>query len=389
MESSKLVYPTSILDTDLYKFTMQQAVLRHFPDVQATYRFTHRDKDVFFTRECIDYSENPSLVRCSALTSVERDFLKEACPYFTSEYLDYLSAYQFNVNQDGLHGNVDIEAVGLWAETILWEVPLMACLSEIYFAYDGQEEAAYNKAETLLKAGCFFSEFGTRRRRSYHTQDTVMRALLRAAKDFPDSGKVSGTSNVHFARQYGVPPVGTIASDEWTMAGYEHANSLALDLWEDVYPDALQLALTDTFSTAAFFKDFVRNPSRRSLAGLRQDSGDAFAYAPRAAEVYAQLGVDVRTKTLIFSDALTVDKALRLKRQCDALGFTAAFGIGTSLTNDFARLGGGGAEKSRALNMVIKLAAVDGQPCVKISDELTKNTGDPEVVKRVKQILGL
>ena len=192
------------------------------------------------------------------------------------------------------------------------------------------------------------------------------------------------------------------------MKGYEHANATALALWEEVYPDALQLALTDTFSTEVFYKvstvscplspliepflqDFVMDPERaRRWKGLRQDSGDPFIYAPRAKQVYESLGINPREKTIIFSDALSVDKVKKLKAQCDEVGFmgecahgfvahhwdswafSASFGIGTSFTNDFTKASSGGKEKSRALNMVIKLAAVNGKPCVKISDELTK-----------------
>ncbi|EPS93605.1 hypothetical protein FOMPIDRAFT_1063457 [Fomitopsis schrenkii] len=406
------VLPTSLLDTDLYKFTMQQAVLHHFPGVQAVYRFTHRDKDVPFTRACVDaFRDAISKFGALRLSDRERDWLKNTCPYFHGAYLDYLKQYRFKPDQVSIRfipsehnpdrGDLEIEAAGPWLDTILWEVPLMACLSELYFRlvdtdwnYEGQEEQAYAKGEELIQFGCAFSEFGTRRRRSFHTQDIVIRGLARATKDFPGPGKLSGTSNVHLAHLHGLAPVGTIAH-EWFMGvgalkGYERANATALALWEEVYPDALQLALTDTFSTAVFYKDFVMDPDRaRRWKGLRQDSGDPFVYAPRAKEVYDSLSIDSREKTIIFSDALSVEKAKKLKAQCDEVGFIASFGIGTSFTNDFAKASSRGVEKSKALNMVIKLAAVDGKPCVKISDELTKNTGDPDVVKLVKEIYNL
>ncbi|KAI0636175.1 nicotinate phosphoribosyltransferase [Trametes polyzona] len=416
------VLPASMLDTDLYKFTMQQAVLQHFPGVQGTYRFTHRDKDVFFTRACFNrFQRSASQFDKIALKPEEREWLAKACPYLKPSYLDFLSAYRFNPTQlrlrfepipedaekdaqgDGsARGHIRIDAVGPWQETILWEVPLMACLSEIYFTtvdtdwnYDGQEEQAYEKAKTLLNAGCTFSEFGTRRRRSYYTQDLIMKAILRAQSDCPNApAKVAGTSNMHFAMKYNVTPMGTIAH-EWFMGvgalkGYEHANATALKLWEEVYHNVLLIALTDTFSTEAFYKDFVQDPHfAQHWIGLRQDSGDPYVYAPRAKEIYEQLGVDYTKKTIIFSDALNVEKALKLKKQCDELGLKCSFGIGTSLSNDFTKISSGGKEKSRALNMVIKLSSVDGKPTVKISDEITKNTGDPETVRRVKEIFGI
>jgi len=391
---------------------MQQAVLHHFPEAQATYRFTHRDTDVFFTRKCIEEFETAvSQFTAMTVTEAELRWLKRTCPYLKPRYLEYLSNYKFRpeqvhisfnpVSEDGEFGRVDIEAVGPWVETIMWEVPLMACLSELYFRLvvtdwidEGQAETAYKKGQQLLEAECTFSEFGTRRRRSYYTQDIVIQSLIRASTDMPDKGKVVGTSNVHLAHKHNITPVGTIAH-EWFMAvgamkGYENANSLALDLWEEVYPNALLIALTDTFSTTAFFKSFVIDPSRaKRWAGLRQDSGDPYVFAPNAKKVYESMGIDSRDKIIIFSDALDLDKAIGLKKQCDEIGFNATFGIGTYLTNDFRTHSSGGKEKSKALNMVIKIASVNGAPCVKISDDFMKNTGDPSTVRRVKEIFDL
>jgi len=277
----------------------------------------------------------------------------------------------------------------------------MAVLSETYFetvdvdwTLEGQDDIAYGKAKALLEAGCVFSEFGTRRRRSFEVQDLVVRALLRAENDLPGKGKVTGTSNVHLAHKYGIAPIGTIAH-EWFMGvaalkGYQGANALALDLWEQVYPQHLLFALTDTFSTQAFFQDFVSNPDRvRRWRGLRQDSGDPLEFAPRAKEMYESVGVDFREKAIIYSDSLNLEKALKLKKQCDDIGFQVSFGIGTYLTNDFYSTSSGRKEKSKALNMVIKLASAGGKPCIKISDDLTKNTGDSATVLRVKNLYGL
>ncbi|KAI0081529.1 nicotinate phosphoribosyltransferase [Panus rudis PR-1116 ss-1] len=410
---AKTVLPASMLDTDLYKFTMQQAVYRHFPDVQAVYKFTHRDHDVYFTRQCYElFMESITHFNELKVTEDERKWLEKTCPYFTQDYLDYLCSLRFKPEQvkvtfnpkpdDANLGRLEIEATGPWVETILWEVPLMAVLSELHFTtadtdwdYEGQEELAYEKGRQLLEAGCVFSEFGTRRRRSYYIQDLVVQTLLKVSKDHPDlPGKVMGTSNVHLAYKHGTAPIGTIAH-EWFMAvgalrGYQGANGKALDLWESTYPNALLLALTDTFSTQAFFKEWVQDPARaRRWKGLRQDSGDPYVYAPRAKEVYQSMGIDHREKMIIFSDSVNLEKALKLKKQCDKIGFQSSFGIGTFLTNDFYSVSSGRKEKSKALNMVIKLNAVNDIPCVKISDEITKNTGDPATVRHVKEVFGL
>lgn len=402
----------SILDSDLYKFTMQQAVRQHFPEAEAVYRFTHRDKDVFFSRRCIDaFHSALASFQDVSLTSDEKAWLATTCPYFTDKYLDFLEQYRFKteqvsvkfipVSEDGQWGNVEIEAKGLWVDTILWEVPMMACLSELYFRidrtdwnYSGQKELAQRKAEALLQADCAFSEFGTRRRRSCHTQDLVISSILKAAAKFPGVGKVTGTSNMFFAKKYNIAPIGTIAH-EWFMGvaaltGYDDANIRALRLWEETYPNELLVALTDTFSTQAFFKEFSQDRERvAKWQGLRQDSGDPLVFAPAARVMYEGVGVDYRTKSIIYSDAVTLEKALALKKQCTEIGFPCSFGIGTFLTNDFHTKSSKYKEKSKALNMVIKLYSINNQPCVKISDDLEKNTGDPGTVEFVKKKYGL
>ncbi|KAG7451014.1 nicotinate phosphoribosyltransferase [Guyanagaster necrorhizus] len=403
----------SILDTDLYKLTMQAAVLDHFPMIPAVYKFTLRDKQISFTPHFVDVLKGViSHFTGITLQPDERDWLQSACSYFTPAYIDYLSAYRFKPEQvqitfvpsaeNSEQGTIDVVMSGPWVETILWEVPILACISETYYNtieedwnYDRQDEIAYSKAKALQEGGCVYMEFGTRRRRTFHAQDIMVSALVRASGEVQGKGRLMGTSNVHLAHKYGVAPMGTIAH-EWFMGvaalkGYETANSLALELWEQTFPNSKALiALTDTFSTGAFFDSFVKVPDLAGRwTGLRQDSGDPFTFSLRAKAVYEKMGIDHRTKTITFSDALDIDKALKLQKQSEEIGFKASFGIGTFLSNDFVKASSGGKEKSRAINMVIKLASVDGKPCVKISDDLTKNTGDEAEVQKVKRIFGL
>jgi len=188
--------------------------------------------------------------------------------------------------------------------------------------------------------------------------------------------------------------VGTIAH-EWFMGvaalqGYEGANAKALALWQETYPDNPSVALTDTFSTKVFFQEFAKDPARaEKWTALRQDSGNPFEFAPAAKAMYESIGIDIRTRTIIYSDGLTLDKVLQLKKHCDDIGFRCSFGIGTFLTNDFKTKSSGYTKKSKALNMVIKLAKVDNRDCVKISDDLNKNTGEKASVSFVKKLYGL
>lgn len=405
--------PRSILDTDLYKLTMQQAVLQHFPKSNVTYTFTNRSKEKLFSRQCFELVKE-SIDRLVELKLQDQEvaWLKKHCPYFTEDYITYLSSYrfrpreqvnvEFHVTKEPNFGQISIEISGLWVETILYEVPVMSILSEAFFltvdkdwSYDGQEELAYEKAKQLIQSGLSFSDFGTRRRRSYHGQDLVIQGLLRAHKEFSGEGipgRFSSTSNPHFAMKHGMVTVGTIAH-EWIMGiaatrEYKNANGIAMDLWEATYPttksNALHTALTDTFSTEAFVENFVTDVERaKRWRGLRQDSGDPIEYISKARAVYDQLGIDPGTKVIVFSDGLDVESSLKIKKVADKAGMLAAFGIGTFLTNDYKRLDNG--EKSMPLNMVIKLSSIEGKPCVKISDEISKNTGDPNTIALVKQ----
>ncbi|BGP62472.1 nicotinate phosphoribosyltransferase [Rhodotorula toruloides] len=413
-------YIQSLLDVDLYKLSMQYAVLEAYPGVNVKYRFTNRS-GTKFTRPMYDAVlaaiKHLGTLR---LQPEERAFLERHCPYFPKSYLDYLSNFRLRPDEQVKVEGFDLEIHGLWTETILYEVPLMSIISEAYFThvdtkwdYVGQYENARQKGLALYRAGCILSEFGSRRRRTYKAHDIVMRGLIKANEECGNGkegkgGKLSGTSNVHFAQKYDLAPIGTIAHELImgiaALEGYEGSNGRMMDMWEKIYPDgSLGIALTDTFTTKPFFDDFVSNPERaRRWKGLRQDSGDPFKFIPVAKEAFQRVGADPSKKIVVFSDSLDVKRCLELKKASDKAGIGCSFGVGTDLTNDFRHveqpeqqehLGDGpirteGA-KSKALNMVIKLYSINDQFCVKISDELTKNTGDPEAVRLVKRRFGL
>jgi nicotinate phosphoribosyltransferase len=277
-------------------------------------------------------------------------------------------------------------------------VPLLSLISEAYFkfvdkdwTYEGQVDKAKAKGDALLTAGCVFSEFGTRRRRDYKTQDLVLQGLITAQKETQShsTGKLAGTSNVHFAARYGLNPIGTVAH-EWFMGtaaisgDYLHANRLALVKWREVYGDALGIALTDTFSTEAFLKDFTADLAS-VYAGVRQDSGSPERFAERIVQHYRQHGIDPATKSIVFSDSLNIERCIALQAMCRKLGIACSFGVGTFLTNDYVTKSSG--EKSPAMNIVIKLNSAAGHPAVKISDDVSKHTGDSAELARVNALL--
>ncbi|EGF98189.1 uncharacterized protein MELLADRAFT_40951 [Melampsora larici-populina 98AG31] len=394
--------PISILDTDLYKLTMQSVILTNFPTSKVSYVFINRSNDErkLISRNCFEKIKSKiNQLEHLKLTKEEKNWLEISCPYFTTSYLDYLFNFKFKpqdhiklqlINQDseiqGL-GELEIKISGLWSETILYEVPIMSIISETYFqtmnptwSNKTQFIQSVGKSKTLLTQGCKFVEFGTRRRRSYETQEIVIQALLKGVSQtdqHQENGAFLGTSNVHFAMKFGLKPIGTIAH-EFVMGiaalnGYHQSNLLALDLWEKSFGNQpnLLVAITDTFTTGAFFKEFESDLDRMNRwTGLRQDSGNPKEFVKLVKQLWINLGIDPKSKLIVFSDGLDVQKCLELHKFCKEEGVNESYGIGTHLTNDFQQLDENGKEigPSKALNIVIKLSSIDDHPCVKLSD---------------------
>ncbi|KAI8243216.1 Nicotinate phosphoribosyltransferase [Colletotrichum sp. SAR 10_99] len=426
----------SFLDTDLYKLTMQCAVFKYFRDVPVTYAFTNRTPEKKLSRAAFNWlQEQIRKLGNIYLSDEEYRFLKTHCTYLTDEYVNFLKEFRLHPSKQAIAtfhpigedtgadsdiGDLHVEIKGAWLETILYEIPLLALTSEAYFrfmdtdwSYEGQEEQAFDKGMRLLEAGCTFSEFGTRRRRDYHTQALVFRGLVKASKEGEKKalpGKLTGTSNVHLAMRFGIPPVGTVAH-EWFMGiaaihdDYRAATELALRYWVGCFGGKLGIALTDTFGTQEFLRSFSQpvhaldgeDDSQFKKAdgtlqtyaelfqGIRQDSGDPADYVKMLRQYYDSQGIKEK-KTMVFSDSLDIDKCLQYKAISEAAGFTPTFGVGTFLTNDFKHLKTG--TKSVPLNIVIKLSSANGKPAIKISDNIGKNTGDKDTVQKVKSQIG-
>jgi len=377
---------TSILDNDLYKFSMAQAVLELYPDAEVTYKFINRGTQRFGYKFLESLKNEIAKMATLSLSDEEYEWVKTACPYFKPAYLAYLKNYRFNPAEVETHirknGDLSIVVSGKWHSTILWEVPLLALVSEVYFStiktkwkIDGQDAKAFNKGQALFEAGVKFADFGTRRRRSFDIQDLVVEQLATSGK----TGFV-GTSNMFLAMKHNVKPIGTMAHEfiqaMSALESLNHANRFAMEKWLEVYPNVLGIVLTDTYGSDAFFKEFDSVLANR-YDGVRQDSGSPIEFGERAIEHYKNLGIDPRTKTIIFSDSLNTDKAIAINNHF-AGQVKIAFGIGTHFTNDF--------DKSPALNIVVKLYAVNDFSIVKLSDDKGKETGDPSAVKAVKWI---
>jgi nicotinate phosphoribosyltransferase len=392
----------SILDNDLYKFTMQMAVLELFPKAEAEYRFTNRGPQRF-SEEFVEELRRVIDEEISGLMLTEDEYhwLGEHCLFLKPMYLEYLKNFRFKPEEVKIcltgEKELDIRIKGPWHSTILWEIVLMAAVSELYFTtiekeWNGNTKspatsesvlAAYGEkilaiGKSLEERGCLFAEFGTRRRRSFELQDHVMKSLVKVKT-------LTGTSNVYFAKKYGLKPIGTVGH-EWIMGtsalvGLRYANRFAFENWVEVYKGDLGIALTDTFGSEAFFKDMDLKLSK-IYDGLRHDSGDPFIFVDRVIEHYRKMGIDPMKKVIVFSDALDAEAAIRLKKYCESK-INCSFGIGTSLTNnsEFFR-------KSPPLNMVIKLHSINGIPVVKLSDSPEKETGERDALRVANYIVG-
>lgn len=383
----------SILDNDFYKFTMQNAVVHLFPKARAKYAFINRGAHVFPVG--FDAALKTAIAELGELklTKAEKIFLAQNCPYLDPVYLDFLQGYRYDpdevtVQQNGAELSVTVE--GYWYRTILWEVPLMFLICELYYELTGQKRVpddevaliAKNKMEKYRALGITIADFGTRRRHSYEVQKITVKAL----KDH-GGPSFSGTSNVHLAMLWNTKPIGTHAH-EWFMFhaakyGFKMSNQLALENWVQVYRGDLGIALSDTYTTEVFFQQFDKKFSKL-FDGVRHDSGDPIAFANKTIAHYRQYGIDPLSKTIIFSDSLNYEKVAHIAAYCsNKIGIS--FGVGTNFTNDVGL---------KPLNIVLKMTDAlpdEGvwNPVVKLSDEKGKYTGDPETIRLAKRILGL
>lgn len=382
---------TSILDNDFYKFTMQYAVVKLFPKAKARYQFINRGQHKFPAGFDLKLRAAIDDMASLKLTKAEKTFFAQNCPYIDPTYFDFLQGYRYDpdeitINQTG--DDLEVKIEGYWYRTILWEVPIMALICELYYEITAQKrlpdnqviEDAKNKIEKYKKLDITIADFGTRRRHSFHVHQLVVETLKQYG-----AGTFIGTSNVLLAMQFQTKPIGTHAH-EWFMFhaakyGYKMANLLGLEHWSDVYRGDLGIALSDTYTTEVFFKQFDKKLTKL-FDGVRHDSGDPLEFAEKIIMHYVSKGIDPLSKTIIFSDGLDYDKVAHITQYCKGrIGYS--FGVGTNFTNDVGL---------PQMNIVLKMTETQPEDdewaqVIKLSDEPKKNTGDPATIQLAKQIL--
>lgn len=390
---------TSLLETDLYKFSMGQAIYHQFPEYMTTWSFKCRNEDVYFTPEMVEEIKEQIKAYCDIrFTEEELAYLK-TIKWFRHSYIDFLRLWRpnfedFEIGTDAKCG-LTIETKGTWLNTSMYEIPTLAIVNEVYFrmAHDYDKlfasfkERLNNKYEMLHSSKWHlgvFSEFGLRRRLSREAQELAVETLAHLNDTMHCSSKFIGTSNVYLAKKFGLTPVGTMAH-EWIMCvgqgdqshNAAYSNKFALDAWIAEYGVLNGIALTDTITTDCFLKDFDLTKATL-FSGVRHDSGDPFVWGDKMIAAYEKLGIDPKTKTLLFSDSLDFEKADNIWTYFHDKA-KVAFGIGTYIAND---------TDVPALNIVMKTTRCNGQDVAKISDVTGKGMcKNPEYVEYLQRAI--
>ena len=365
----------SLLETDLYKFSM--GIYHKFPGYRTTWTFKCRNKDVHFTQEMVKEIKEQLKAFCELrFTEDELEYLKNI-KWLKEDYVDFLRLWHpvfadFDIS-DSAECGLAIEAKGTWVNSSMYEIPTLAIVNEVYFRMAYDYEDLISSFKDRLKAKCdrirrqeiylgSFSEFGLRRRLSAEAQELAVKELIEATR--LTSSTFVGTSNVYLAKKFGIKPVGTMAHEYIMCVGQGNirhdvtsSNWYALKAWIDEYSVLNGIALTDTITTDVFLRDFQLTYATM-FSGVRHDSGDPYEWGEKMIKHYESLGIDPKTKTLLFSDSLDFDKASDLFYYFHNRA-NVAFGIGTYIAND---------TNVPALNIVMKTTECNGGPVAKISD---------------------
>jgi len=387
---------TSLLDTDLYKFTMMQVVLHQFPGAQVEYRFRCRNPGVNLAPYVQEIREEIRSLCSLQFQESELAYLR-SMRFIKSDFVDFLGLFRLNEKYITVtardNGEIDITILGPWLHVIPFEVPVLAIVNEVYFRnVQRLPDFALGRARLDTKIALLrgpgledlkIADYGTRRRFSRAWHEEVLRVLstrlgtLHSPGAEPAApGQFDGTSNVLFAWKLGLTPLGTMAH-EYLQAcqalgpRLRDSQVFAFESWAKEYRGDLGIALSDVYGMSAFLRDFDMFFCKL-FDGARHDSGDPFAWGERLIEHYKKNRVDPKTKTLIFSDSLTVPRTIELYQQFRGR-CQLAFGIGTNLTNDL-----GDPPAHVPLQIVIKMTRCNGQPVAKLSDTPSKNMCEDE-----------
>ena len=391
---------THFTDNDLYTFTCQYYVLKTYPRAEVEYSFIDRNKTVYpdgfaaLLQEQVDYMKNV------VITDEEIVYMTERCVYLPLWYFTFLKGYRFNpaevaISQDK-EGHLSITVHGKWFSTIMWEMPLLSCISELMHILRGdlerydaslEESRARLKSEQIFGGGLILGDMGTRRRLSFDHQEMVVRVMKEVWDSQSWPGRFTGTSNVWLAMKYECSPLGTMShqliSFEENVSGVFECNYAVMKKFSDVFDGDNGIYLYDCFGDKVFFSNLSKRMAMM-YKGLRVDSGNEEEQIEKIIAKYQELGIDPATKQVVFSNGLNIERALEIHKYC-AGRVLDSYGVGTFLTCDVTGCA--------PMNIVVKLTKGritekrEWHDCVKLSCDLTKTLGNPAKCEYLKSLL--
>ncbi len=391
---------THFTDNDLYTFTCQYYVLKTYPRAEVEYSFIDRNNTVYpkgfakLLQEQVDYMKNV------VITDEEIAYMTDRCVYLPLWYFTFLKGYRFNpaevaISQDE-EGHLSITVHGKWFSTIMWEMPLLSCISELMHILRGdidrydaalEESRARKKAEQIFGGGLALGDMGTRRRLSFDHQEMVVRIMKEVWDSQSWPGLFIGTSNVWLAMKYDCSPLGTMShqliSFEENVSGVFECNYAVMKKFSDVFDGDNGIYLYDCFGDKVFFSNLSKRMAMM-YKGLRVDSGNEEEQIEKIIAKYRELGINPATKQVVFSNGLNIERALQIHKYC-AGRVLDSYGVGTFLTCDVTGCS--------PMNIVVKLTKGritekrEWHDCVKLSCDLTKTLGNPAKCEYLKSLL--
>ena len=383
----------SILDNDLYKFSMTYYYQCMYPEAIGTFTFKDRNNMKFNDMFLIHLKDEFLKLKELSLTDEECEWCIQNIPYIPRHYWEWLKTFRYKpelinawLDEDK---HLHVEVTDIMYKVSMYEIPILAIVSELYYKFYAinlgnlqyqVEKPLKPNCEVAMENGFTFMEFGTRRRYSHDVQDYVCKYL---SENCPNC---VGTSNVYFAKKYGMKPLGTQAHECFMLTAAhtspKDANYIVMENWVKVYDGSLGTVLTDTYTVDEFLRQFSRKLAKL-YDGVRHDSGCPFEFGEKIIKKYESYGIDPMSKTIVFSDALTFEKCAELKKHFEGR-IKVSFGIGTNLTCDTGH---------PSCNIVMKLSSCQinsrkpKELCVKLSDVDGKEMGDPEEVAVYRYLL--
>lgn len=386
-------------DNDLYTFSCQYYIMQQYPRAEVEYTFIDRNNTVYpegfdkLLQQQVDYMRNV------IITDEEIEFMTTRCVWLPVWYFIFLHGYRFNpgeveISQDE-EGHLSIRIVGKWFSTIMWEMPLLSCISEIIHILNGDDEKydieterqkVVEKSEKIFSSGLVLGDMGTRRRFSYEHQKMVLETMAEVYRSKRWEGIFTGTSNVYLAMLLDLKPLGTLShqiiSFEENVSGVFECNYSVMKKFSDVYDGNNGIYLYDCFGDELFFKNLSKRMAMM-YSGLRVDSGVEEEQTEKIIEKYISLGIDPTTKQVVYSNGLDIDRCIEIHRYCNGR-VQDSYGVGTNLMCDI--------DDVRPSNIVIKLTkcriteAREWHNCIKLSCDKGKILGNP---KKCRYILSL